>query len=407
MKGINYLRNKLITKRPRVLTRYKFYDMKEKTLDFDISTPPELKHWQSVLGWCSKAVDTLSDRLSFREFINDNFYLNDIFNYNNPDLFFDAAILSALIGSCSFVYISLDKNNFPRLQVIDGANATGIMDPFSGLLTEGYAVLERDEYEQPILEAYFEPGITHYYRNGKEYSRYVNRSPYPLLVPIVYKPDAVRIFGRSRITRSCMSLVGSAIRTIKRSEISAEFYSYPQKYVTGLSEDTEIMDKWKATMATMMTFTKDEDGDKPNVGQFSQQSMQPHLEQLKMFAALFAGETGLTLDDLGFVTDNPSSAEAIKASHENLRLIAKKAQKKFASCFLNVGYLAACLRDNFPYERKQFYLTKAKWEPVFEPDYSALSSIGDGVIKINQAIPDYVNKNVMRDLTGIESDHNG
>ena len=36
--------------------------------------------------------------------------------------------------------------------------------------------------------------------------------------------------------------------------------------------------------------------------------MTPHTEQLRMFAALFAGETGLTLDDLGFVTDNPSSA---------------------------------------------------------------------------------------------------
>ena len=64
----------------------------------------------------------------------------------------------------------------------------------------------------------------------------------------------------------------------------------------------------------MLQFTKDEDGDKPTVGQFTQQSMSPYTEQLRTFAALFAGETGLTLDDLGFVTDNPSSAEAIKAT---------------------------------------------------------------------------------------------
>ena len=63
------------------------------------------------------------------------------------------------------------------------------------------------------------------------------------------------------------------------------------------------MDKWKASMSSMMTFTKDEDGDSPTLGQFSQQSMTPHTEQLRMFAALFAGETGLTLDDLGFATD--------------------------------------------------------------------------------------------------------
>ncbi len=55
--------------------------------------------------------------------------------------------------------------------------------------------------------------------------------------------------------------------------------------------------------------------------------MAPYVEQLKMLASLFAGETGLTLDDLGFSTENPSSVEAIKAQHENLRLKARKAQK--------------------------------------------------------------------------------
>ena len=101
------------------------------------------------------------------------------------------------------------------------------------------------------------------------------------------------------------------------------------------------------------------------------------------------------------VTDNPSSAEAIKASHENLRLIARKAQRTFGTGFLNAGYIAACLRDNYPYERRQFYLTKPKWEPVFEPDAAALSSYGDGAIKINQAIPGYITQDKMRDFTGI------
>lgn len=187
---------------------------------------------------------------------------------------------------------------------------------------------------------------------------------------------------------------------VKRSEISGEFYSFPQKYVLGTDPDSEPIDKWRATISSMIEFTKDEDGDKPTVGQFAQQSMTPHADQLKMFAALFAGETGLTLDDLGFITENPSSAEAIKASHENLRLAARKAQRAFGTGLLNVGYVAACLRDEYPYIREQFYLTKPKWEPVFEPDAAALSSYGDGAIKINQAIPGYISKDKMRDMTG-------
>ena len=129
--------------------------------------------------------------------------------------------------------------------------------------------------------------------------------------------------------------------------------------------------------------------------------MTPHSEQLKMFASLFAGETGLTLDDLGFTTANPASADAIKASHDSLRLTARKAQRTFGSGFLNAGYVAACLRDEFPYKRSQLYKTKPVWEPIFEPDASMLSAIGDGVLKINQAMEGYIDAQAMGDLTGI------
>ena len=81
-----------------------------------------------------------------------------------------------------------------------------------------------------------------------------------------------------------------------------------------------------------------------------------------MYASAFAGETGLTLNDLGFETDNPSSADAIRAGHENLRLLARKAQRTFGTGFLNAGYLAACVRDKQSYKRTEIYQSKARWE---------------------------------------------
>ena len=108
------------------------------------------------------------------------------------------------------------------------------------------------------------------------------------------------------------------------------------------------------------------------------------------------------MDDLGFVSENPSSVEAIKASHENLRLAGRKAQRSLGSGLLNVAYIAACLRDETPYLRYQFNKTVPKWEPLFEADASALSTIGDGALKINQALDGYIDKEVMRDITGIK-----
>lgn len=402
--GMEHLKHRLAQKRLRVLLRYRYYEMKNGVRYVRTLIPAEFMWMAETMGWCSKAVDVLADRLSFREFRNDNFELNSIFAMNNADILPDSAMLSALISSCCFVYISEDLDGYPRMQVIDGANATGVMDPITGMLTEGYAVLERDKNDNPSLEAYFVAGKTEYYSGGKLTRRDTNPAPYPLLVPIVYRPDAMRPFGHSRISRSCMNLMQGALRTLLRSEVSAEFYSFPQKYVTGLDPDAEELDRWKATISSFLRFDKDESGDSPKLGQFTQQSMSPYTEQLRTFAALFAGETGLTLDDLGFVTDNPSSAEAIKASHENLRLAARKAQKTFGSGFLNAGYLAVCVRDRFSYKREQLYQTKPVWDPVFEPDAAMLSGIGDGAAKINQAVPGYFGASNLQDLTGIAPD---
>ena len=70
--------------------------MKNVVDDFGISTPPNLMWFKSVLGWCSKAVDSLNDRLNFRDFRNDNFGLNDlsmggggstVYSQRHPDMF--------------------------------------------------------------------------------------------------------------------------------------------------------------------------------------------------------------------------------------------------------------------------------------------------------------------------------
>lgn len=408
--GMGYLRRKLALYQLGVKKRYRYYAMADKEPSRSIVVPDKVRDaYSSVLGWTAHGVDALADRIVFREFANDDFNATEIFNANNPDIFFDTAIQSALIASCCFVYVMPGVNGeLPKMQVVEASRATGILDPTTFLLTEGYAVLEQDEYGVPTLEAYFTPDATWYYpKYGEEYS-ISNPSGQPLLVPIIHRPDAVRPFGRSRITRAGMYQQKAAKRTLERAEVTAEFYSFPQKYVVGTSQDADPIEKWKATVSSLLEFSKDADGDSPTVGQFSTASMSPFIEQLRMYASLFAGGSGLTLDDLGFPSDNPSSVEAIKAAHENLRAAGRKAQRSFASGFLNTAYVAVCLRDKFPFSRSQFMETNVKWEPLFEADANMLTMIGDGAIKLNQAVPGYLDAKTIRDLTGIKgADGNG
>lgn len=410
--GIDCLRQKLGQKQPRVKMRYQYYEMKQVMYGVSALIPPEFRSLSYSLGWCARAVDTLSDRIVFDGFAGDITGIGEIYRQNNADVLHGSAILSALISACSFLYIGQRPDGYPSIECIDGGNATGMIDTTTNLLTEGYAVLKRDTHGTPELEAHFLPYRTDYYRRGRLERVFRHKAPYPLLVPVIFRPDAHRPFGHSRISRSCMDIVQSALRTMLRTEVGAEFYSVPQKYILGLAterdpetgEEKVEFDKRKATLSSFLYFTKDEDGDTPTLGQFQTGSMAPFIDQMKMLASLFAAETGMTLDDLGFTTENPSSEEAIKASHENLRLTARAAQRSFGTGFLNAGYLAACVRDDHEYPRYAFAGIEPAWLPIFEPGASEMGVIGDAILKINQASEGFMGARNIRAMTGLRSD---
>ena len=113
--GIDYLRNKLGKKSPRVALRYRYYEMNEINRSLSPIMPPWPKDmYRSTIGWCAKSVDSLADRLVFRGFEEPDIYnAQQIFAFNNPDIFFDSAIRESLIGSCSFVHITHGENDGP------------------------------------------------------------------------------------------------------------------------------------------------------------------------------------------------------------------------------------------------------------------------------------------------------
>ena len=191
--------------------------------------------------------------------------------------------------------------------------------------------------------------------------------------------------------------------------ICSEVNSFPQKYILGMDPDAEPMDGEQASMTRFLQIYRSDDASAPNptIGQFAQAQMTPYIDEIKTYASLFAGETGLTTDDLGFTTVNPASYDAIRASHESLRLTARIAQRSLGIGFINAGYLAACLRDNYSYKRNQIYQTKPLWEPIFEPDASAIGLIGDAAVKVNQAVPGYFGAKNLRDLTGMDANSSG
>ena len=82
-------------------------------------------------------------------------------------------------------------------------------------------------------------------------------------------------------------------------------------------------------------------------------------------------------------------------------MTAKAAHKSFNVGILNAGFLAACIRDDYEYQRSQITITKPVWLPPFQADVSMLSGIGDAIQKINQSYPDYLTEDKILEITGI------
>ena len=209
--GIQYLRRKLAKKRALVRKRYEYYEQKDRKRRDNSLTPYWLKDlYAATCGWCERAVDSLADLLVFNGFISetDVYGTQSIFDANNSDIMFDSLIHESMIASCAFVQVAHgeDGEQMPRLSVLTADDATGIMDEFSGLLKEGYAVLDRHDDGTPKIEAWFTPEFTEYYVSGMEPYREENPARYPLLIPVPYRPDAMQPFGHSRITKNCMYL---------------------------------------------------------------------------------------------------------------------------------------------------------------------------------------------------------
>lgn len=394
----------------RNLLRSAYYDGKEPLKDLGISVPPQMRRLEVVLGWPEKAVRALSARNIFDGFVapdaeSDPFELGDVLEGNRFDLELPQAIVSAYKHSCSFISTTVgDVQSGEPEVVIQPRSAewsAAIWDRTRRRVSSAIAITDTDDRGEPTAFVVYLPEtvLSVSRATGKwRATRQANPLGQVLVEPLTYDPQLDRPFGRSRISRAVMNITDRAARTILRSEISAEFYASPQRYVLGADDEAFAGDvaKWKAQMGRVLALTKDEDGDTPTVGQFPQLSMEPHLAMLRQLATQFAGETGVPVSSLGVIQDNPSSAEAIYAAREDLIVEAQSANRGFGSSVARVAQRTVMLRDRLTEPTPQLRRIQTRWaNPAFPSPVSASQAlvqlaqvfpwIGDTEVALEQA----------------------
>jgi len=167
----------------------------------------------------------------------------------------------------------------------------------------------------------------------------------PLIEPMVFQPSVTRPLGQSRITRAVMSIVMRKLRNDMRSEVGAEIFTTPQKFLLGATDEAFDMDRYESYMGNIFLAGKDEDGDVPKFGQLPQGTMQPLTDYSRSLAAEFSGETSIPITSLGIIHDQPASAEAMENAERDMVQLVERMNKTNGQALRNVAMMALAIDD--------------------------------------------------------------
>ena len=393
-KQVDFLLDRLRKKSVNVNIKYQYYNAENSYVDFGISVPVKMMNSKPGIGWASRAVNTLSDRVVFDGFANDTFRINELFDEINAKRVLNKAKKDAHIAGVSFVAISETPNGVALIP-FTASEATGVIDDNTGLLSYGLAVLSwtgddalaQSSVSEPKDYVVFTPEATTIYKNKKIDSITKNPTGRTMLHALTHGATASQPLGRSRITKTVRRIVQEVARVKRRYEIAGEFYSTPQRWVLGTEQDftQEQKNKLDSTIGKAWVFSKDDDGDKPEIGQLAQMSINQFEDNKKGLARDFCAETALTLRNLGYETANPTSAESLSAMSDDLLLEARASQDEMGE---QIKQIAISIRltlnksDKVPEDLENI---KAAWRPIFQVDVGAA---GDAVYKLIQAMPE-------------------
>lgn len=403
-------------KAPRNQLRAAYYDGKNAVRDLGISTPPHMRRIALVLGWSAKAVDTLNRRCKLEGFTTpsdelsatvEQIMLDNLLAMEAPQ-----AGVSSLIHSTAFLVTTQGDEGAGEPPVIitakDALSGTGVWDRRRRVLRNFLSVIETDKDGDPTEFVLYMPDVNVFVtRNG--YGWDVDRREHSYGVPVeplVYQPRLARPFGSSRISRAVMSLHDSALRTVLRSEVTAELYSVAQRVLLGADEsaftdaDGNMKTMWQAVLGRVWAMGRDEEGNVPDIKEFSSAPQTPHVEQLRTWAALFAGETSIPITSLGIATDsNPTSAQAYEASREDLFAEAEGTTDGWSPAWRRTMARALSMYEGT--EAPEINQVRPKWRDVRTPSRAAAA---DAAGKTIEKFPWLANSELGLELYGFDQD---
>lgn len=307
-----------------------------------IAVPPALQAIRTVTGWPRIIVDALDERLDIdavrcpqdpgaEETVGAIWAANDLAVESQ------LAHQDALVYGRSYLAVGVDDFGDPLVSVESPQHMSVDYDARTRTIRAALRLITTGSQRSATL---YLPDQTVYLEGSGTGWTVADRQPHSLgVVPVIRLANRQRIAdrrGSSEITEEVRALTDAACRTLLGQEVAREFFAAPQRYVLGASEgsfqgpDGTQRSAWETYIGRYLALERDEDGAVPEVGQFPAYDPAVYGGIVDTYARLVAGVTALPAHMLGYTTDNPASAEAIRSAEARLIKKAERRQRSFA-----------------------------------------------------------------------------
>ncbi|WP_331731717.1 phage portal protein (plasmid) [Streptomyces sp. NBC_01005] len=399
---INVLRADMMRDRSALLLRDAYFNGEQLIRDLGISIPPQLKSLHTVIGWPRVGVESLEERLdleAFRwadgadsadlaEIVEANDLLDESSLAHTDALIFGREYLAVGSGDCG-------EDCPPLISVESPLDMTLMWDARLRMGTAALRECAANSYvesgpEERMLVLYTPDQTVTCLPSVSGGWEIVDRDEHKLgVLPVVRMANRQRTadrIGKSEITPEVMSITDAACRRLMGMEVAAEFFGAPQRYILGASEsafqdaDGTAKSAWETYIGRVLALERDEDGAVPTVGQFAAHDPTGMTKIIDLYARIMSSQFGLPPHMLGYTTDNPASADAIRSTEAKLVKRSERRIRRFGSAWQQAMRLALWVRDGEPPDKARRIETV--WRNPATPTVAAQA---DATVKLVQA----------------------
>jgi hypothetical protein len=314
-----------------------------------------------VINWPQLVVDSLDERLDVEGFRYPTSASGDeelwaTWQYNSLDGESQMGHTDALAMKRCFAIVGApdDPTDPPVITIESPLEMYGELDPRTRRVAAAVKRWNEDDYELAPTDlanssgnraTLYLPGLTVWYHQDgdawvedrrDEHGVTDRDKPVALAVPLANKPRLRERMGRSEL-EIVMPLSDAACKMATDMMVSGEFHALPRRWAVGVGPDAFV--DAQGNQVSMLSkvagkvWAIDEDPSKVQLGQFPESNLNNFVDVLNALSRLVGSLCGLPPHYLGFTSDNPASADAIRSGEIRLIKRAERRQRGFGEAW--------------------------------------------------------------------------